>query len=114
MNGAKKWFFADGYIEKGGIDGKQSHEALCILNATNFEANIRVQFFFTQREPMDFKLKLGALRNIHIRLNDVGIPYETPYGIKVESDVEIVVQLSRMSISKNKYALMTTMGYWEE
>ncbi len=114
MNGSKKWYFADGYLEIGGAKGKNSHEALCILNANEREARIRIQFFFSDRDPITFYVSVPPLRDIHIRLDSMGLSYETPYGIKVDSNVEIVAQLSRMSIHKGRYSLMTTIGYWED
>ncbi len=113
MNGAKRWYFADGYLDIGKGNNRTSHESLCILNANEEEANIKLQVFFSDKEPISFTLKVPPMRDIHVRMDLLGLPYETPYGIKIESDITVVSQLSRMSINDEGFSLMTTTGCWE-
>ncbi len=115
MNGAKRWYFADGYLEtrKGRQDNKVSHESLCILNPNEKEANVKLQIFFSDKEPISFALQIPPRRDIHVRMDSLGLPYETPYGIEVESNVAIVSQFSRLSADDKGFSLMTTTGYWE-
>ena len=40
-----------------------------------------------------------------------GVPIDVPYAMMVESDVEIIVQYSRMDTTQAEMALMTTMAY---
>lgn len=115
MNGAKRWYFADGYLEtsRRNNNNKVSHESLCILNTNRREASVKLQVLFSDREPKFFKLKVPPMRDVHVRMDSLGIPYETPYGIKIESNIAIVSQFSRMSVDDGRLSLMTTTGYWE-
>ena len=57
------------------------------------------------------------IRLQELRLNDTknleGIKFDInkPYAIKIVSDVEIIVQYSRLTSYGGKFSLMTKMGY---
>ena len=65
----------------------------------------------------DFVSECKAGRTHHIRMdklkntNGASVPHDTPYAILVESNVEIVVQYSRLDTSQKEMALMTTIAY---
>jgi len=116
--GHKVWVIPDGYLPEGSSGALVSHEAICVLNTGEQDANIKITVYFEDREPMDkFYAKCGAKRTNHIRLDGFTdedgntIPQGVPYALKVESDVPIVVQHSRMDTSQAEMALMTVMAY---
>jgi hypothetical protein len=116
--GHKVWIIPDGYLPKDSSGGLVSHEAICVLNTGERDANIRITVYFEDREPMDrFYAVCAARRTNHIRLEGFAdkdghiIPLGVPYALKVESDEPIVVQHSRMDTTQAEMALMTVMGY---
>src|SRR5205085_882393 len=95
-------------------------EAACLLNTGDREAQLRLTFFFEDRDPIGpVELRLGARRTWHLRLDDpdsvagVELPRGVPYAYAVESDVPIVLQHSRLDTSAGAYTLLTTIGYGE-
>ena len=113
MNGARKWFFPDGYIPSGRRGDLVSHESLCVLNAGEKEAHLTIKIFFENRDPIVFERTLKPQRDVHIRLEGI-VPKETPYGVVLESDVPVVAQLSRLDVGPDHHTLMTSIGYWED
>ena len=118
MNGKKRWLIPDGYMGVAECGGFVCHEAVCVLNLSGQCAHIDLTFYFEDREPMrGFRATCESDRTHHIRLdkltNDKGepVPRLTPYAVLVESDVDIVVQASRLDVSQPAYSLMTTIAY---
>jgi len=114
MNGARKWFFPDGYIPNGKRGYLASHESLCIMNTGDETAKIRITFLFEDSEPVVHEVEISPMKSLHLRLDELGIPKCKPYSIMAESSVPVVMQLSRLDAGKDHYTLMTTIGYWEE
>lgn len=119
--GAKVWLIPDAYLPDPGTDKLQGHEAVCLLNTGTQEANIQLDFYFEDRDPIKgVNVKLGGERTLHLRLDDpealggVEIPRMVPYAIRVTSDVNIVVQYSRMDTSQVNLTLMTTIAWPEQ
>ena len=118
MNGKKIWIIPDGFMSDTKSKDYVSHEAVCVLNLTENDANVKLTIFFEDREPLEgFKAECKSKRTNHIRLdrieNDKGvkIPKEVPYAILVESDTDIICQHSRMDVSDPNVTLMTTIAY---
>lgn len=119
--GARRWFFPDGYLpEPDNSPVASSHEAVCVINPTESEARLKFTVFFEDQAPIeDVEVKVGPRRNLHIRLDrfeeytGVEIPTETPYGLKINSNVKVICQLSRMDTRGDNLSLFTTTGYWE-
>jgi len=118
--GARVWLIPDGYLASPIGDGKpyQSHEAICVLNTGRRAAHIRLDLYFEDREPVrDIVVTVGAERTFHIRLDKaehlggVQLPRNTPYAIRVRSDVPVVVQHTRLDTTQPNLALMTTLAY---
>lgn len=118
-DGAKVWFIPDAYLAtpEGSDPMYKNHEAICIMNTTAEDAHLILDFYFEDREPYEnVEIIVPAKRCPHIRLDkpeQVGgyeIPFDTPYGIRVRSDVPIVVQYSRMYATTHNISLMTTMA----
>lgn len=121
-SGAKKWFFPDGYLpEPDDSPIAPSHETVSIMNPTGEEATVEITIFFEDREPIEgVELEVGSKRDIHVRLDrfeqysGVELPKETPYGLRLASDVKVICQLSRMDTRNDNLSLFTTTGYWED
>ncbi len=119
-SGAYTWYIPDGYLPDRSkpVDGQVSHEAVCILNINPQPAHVTLTFYFENREPIrDLRLTVGGERTWHVRLDKpeqlggVEIPQDTPYALRVESDLPVIVQHSRLDVHQPSYALFTTMGW---
>jgi hypothetical protein len=120
--GAKVWYFPDGYLpEKVGSGPMEAHEALMLLNTSSRPANVKLDFYFGDKDPVkDIAVSVGAERVCALRLDhpeDIGglaIPPLTQYSIRVRSDVEIVAQFGRLDTTQVNMAYYGTMGYWAD
>jgi hypothetical protein len=119
--GAKLWAIAEGYIP-GWSNGPEpeftSHETVCLLNAADQDAHVRITIFFSDREPAGpYSITVLARRTKHVRLNDLSdpekIPAETDFASVIESDVPIVVQHTRLDSRQAENALLSTIAYRE-
>lgn len=118
MTGKKTWVIPDGFMSDTAKGNYVSHEAICVLNLCESDAEIKLTVFFEDKEPLcGFIAVCKSKRSNHIRLdkitNDKGekIPKETPYSVLVESNVEIVAQHSRKDVSQAEMTLMSTIAY---
>jgi hypothetical protein len=117
--GAKRWAIAEGYIppySHGPAPQLTSHETVCILNATDREANVKITVYFSDREPVGpYRLTVPARRTNHVRFNDLKdpepIPADTDFASVIESDVPIVVQHTRLDTRQAENALLSTMAH---
>jgi hypothetical protein len=119
LGGKRKWFVPDAYLPAFSSGEAVSHEAACLLNASERDARIRFTFYFEDRDPVGpIDLTLPARRTWHVRLDDPGsirgveLPRGVPYAYTVESDVPVVLQHSRLDTSAG-YTLLTTIAYGE-
>lgn len=118
MVGKTVWAIGDGFLPSTQNGNYKSHQAICVLNTSDKDANIEITVYFEDREPVGgFCAVCKARRANHIRLDMIKnkngdlIPSDTPYALLVESDVDIVVQHSRMDVSQPEMTLMTTIAY---
>jgi hypothetical protein len=117
--GKKRWAIAEGYIpswSNGPEPQMLSHETVCLLNASDRDAHIRITIFFSDREPSGpYNLVVAARRTKHLRFNDLDdpetIPLDTDYASLIESDVPIVVQHTRLDSRQAENALLSTIAY---
>lgn len=117
--GKKRWVIAEGYIPPGSTGTSRemvSHEAACMLNAGDKDANITITIFFKDRGPAGpYRACVPAQRTLHLRFNDLSdpetIPHGTDYSSVIESDVPIVVQHTRLDSRQVALALMSTIAY---
>jgi hypothetical protein len=117
--GRYRWAIAEGYIpgeSHGPSPEMTSHEAACILNASDQDARITITIFFVDREPAGpFHIKVPARRTLHVRFNDLNepetVPRDTPYASLIESDVPIVVQHTRLDSRQSQNALLSTIAF---
>ena len=89
-----------------------------MVNTSDIDAKIKLTLFFEDKEKRDdFESFCGAGKTHHIRLDKIRsatggpIPRDVPYAVLVESNIEIVVQYSRLDTSAAEMALMSTMAY---
>lgn len=117
--GRKRWAIAEGYIP-GWSNGPEpqftSHETVCLLNASEEEAHVRITVYFSDREPVGpYLVPVPARRTLHVRFNELRdpepIPADTDYASVIESDVPIVVQHSRLDSRQAENALLSTIAY---
>jgi hypothetical protein len=120
--GRRRWAIAEGYIpgwSHGPEPEMTSHETVCILNATDADAHVRITIFFADREPAGpYLLTVPARRTKHLRVNELEhpepIPKETPYASVIEADVPIVVQHTRLDSRQAENALITTIAFADD
>ena len=119
--GRRRWAIAEGYIpsESSFSDPALiSHETACILNAGEREAHVTITLFFADREPAGpYRVTVPPRRTLHLRFNDLSdpapAPRDTDYASLFESDVQIVVQHTRMDSRRAEIALISTVAYAE-
>jgi hypothetical protein len=115
--GKKVWLIPDGFIPSKSHENI-SHDAVCVLNTTDKDAHISLTLYFEDRDKMEcFSAVCPAGRTNHIRMDKIRgnngemVYRDMPYAILVESDVNIVVQYSRLDTTQAENALMTTIAY---
>lgn len=118
-DGATIWYIPDGYLAKPVDDDPayKNHEAVCVINATAQDAHLTLDFYFPDRDPLEnVTVVVPAKRCLHLRTDrpaEIGtvVPFDVPYGLRVVSDVPVVVQYSRMYSTTRNISLMTTMAH---
>jgi hypothetical protein len=119
--GAMLWAVAEGYIpawSNGPAPEFTSHETLCLLNASDQDAHVKITIFFADREPVGpYVVVVHARRTKHVRLNDLNDPEKIPVGTDfasvIESTLPIVVQHTRLDSRQAENALISTIAYSE-
>ena len=117
--GSKCWAVAEGYIPGASVSSDPaliSHEAACILNAGDEDAQLSITIFFENREPVGpYRVTVGARRTRHLRYNDLRdpetIPRDTPFASLIVSSEPVVVQHTRLDSRNPNIALLTTIAY---
>ncbi|MBA2691992.1 MAG: hypothetical protein H0U65_05790 [Rubrobacter sp.] len=113
--GARIWLIPDGFIPEESSGSHESHEAICVLNTSGWDARLSISFYFEDREPIkDVSVEVPAERTRHIRtdgIEGVEVPRGVPYAVRVESDAPVTVQHSRMDTTQPALSLMTAMAY---
>jgi hypothetical protein len=119
--GRRRWAIAEGYIpgwSHGPRPELESHETICILNASDADAHVELRIFFKDRGPAGpYRLVVPAQRTLHQRMNELRdpepIPPDTDYACLIESDVPIVCQHTRLDSRQAENALISTIAYAE-
>jgi len=116
--GAKVWFIPDSYLPAHSNGEMESHESVCVLNLGRRTAKLKITFYFEDREPIKGCVaECPPERTMHIRINQLkgrkgeSVPVAKSMAFMLESNVNIVVQHTRVDSSQPALALMTTMGY---
>jgi hypothetical protein len=116
--GAKTWLIADSYLPDRSTGGMKSHESVCVLNLNRRPAKIKIAVYFEDREPLTgLEAVCPAQRTVHVRMEQIknrkgeAVPVAKPMALLVESNVDVVVQHTRLDTTQPALALMTTMAY---
>jgi hypothetical protein len=116
--GAKVWLIADSYLPDRSTGDLKSHESACVLNLSRRPAKLKLTVYFEDRAPLSgFEAECPAQRTLHVRLERLKnrdgemIPAAKPMALMVESNVEVVVQHTRLDTTQPALALMTTLGF---
>jgi hypothetical protein len=117
--GYRRWAIAEGHIpasSHGPEPALESHETACILNASDDDAHVEIELFFSDREPAGpYRVTVPARRARHVRFNDLSdpepVPRATDYASVIESDVPVVVQHTRLDSRQSDLALLSTIAY---
>ena len=104
MVGQRVWAISEGYIPGRSFSQQHalvSHEAACILNASDDPAQIEITIYFTDRDPVGpYRVTVEGRRTRHLRFNDLDdpepVPRDTSYASVIRSSVPIVVQHTRL------------------
>lgn len=112
-----RWLIPDAFWHSQGSGCFPSHEAVCVLNTSKEDAEIRLTLFFENRDELGgFTVICPARRTRHIRMDKLvsesgqNVPIDVPYSILVESETDLAVQYSRMDTSQAEMALMTAIA----
>jgi hypothetical protein len=117
--GHRRWATAEGYIppaSTGTTRELESHETVCILNAGDADAHVRITLFFADREPVGpYRIEVPARRTRHVRFNDLADPAPVPRGADfasvIDSDMPVVVQHTRLDSRQPALALLSTIAF---
>ena len=91
------------------------HGSARLLDASDRDAHVAIAVFFADREPAGpCRVTVPARRTTHVRFNDLSdpepIPRDTDYASRIESDVPIVVQHTRLDSRQAENALLSTIA----
>ena len=112
------WVIPDSYLPSQSTGALKSHESACVMNLGAKPAAIKLTVYFENRQPLQgFRAVCPPQRTLHIRLDQLknerneSIPTDVPLALKVESNVRIVVQHTRLDSTQPAMTLMTTMAF---
>lgn len=112
------WAIPEGYIPSkshGPEPQMISHECVCILNTSDRPANVSLTVFYSDREPVTYRLTIPAERTRHVRFNDLEaperVPRDTEFSSVIESDVPVVCQHTRLDSRQAENALLSTIAF---
>ncbi|KKK07759.1 sensory rhodopsin transducer [Micromonospora sp. HK10] len=118
--GAHVWVLPGGHVPfpaHGPEPAFTGFDQLCVLNATDRDAELRLDVYYEDAEPVGpYRLRVGARRIRHVRINDLVDPeavrLDRPYGCVLRSPVPVVVQFLRQDTRlPGVVALTGTMAY---
>lgn len=103
--GSQVWLIPDGFIPETGSGTRESHEAICVLDTSDRDANLSVSVL----------VPAGRTRHVRADLPEpfggAEIPRGVPQAVRVESDVPVTVQHSRTGTTQEALSLMTTPAH---
>ncbi len=69
--GKKTWLIPDTFLNSVSKNTGVSHEAICVINTSDVDAEIRLTLFFEDRDTRtDFSSRCPAMRTQHIRIDE--------------------------------------------
>jgi hypothetical protein len=118
--GSKVWYVADGWMPTAQATpdaGYAGHEAIMILNPQDVDAEIQMDVYFEDRDPIEgVLLKVSARRIRCFRMDhadEIGgikIPRLVQYALRFRSNVGVIVQYGRMDVTQPNLAYIGMMG----
>ena len=116
----KTWYIADGWIplkNKTKNYGLEGHEALIILNPQDVDAEILMDIYFEDKDPIEnielyvSKKRVKCFRMDHPQeIGGVEIGRHEQYGLRLRSNIEIIVQFGRMDVTQHNLAYIGLMA----
>jgi hypothetical protein len=116
--GSYTWVVPDGWLPPEGGNGDMiNHESLMIMNTGIEAADIKVDIYFDNQEPVKgLCLRVDGERIKAFRLDqpeDLGfeLPRATQYALRIKSNVKVIVQYGRMDVRQSNLAYYGTMAH---
>lgn len=116
-NSKNVWLIPDMYWPEITSDGHYvSHESICVLNTNDIDCNLNIVLYYEDSEPRSFKYVCPALRTRHIRMdkvildNGTAVPRGIPYSAKIECDMPVAIQYTRVDTTQAENSIMTTVA----
>ena len=113
--GENIWLFPDGKLPNPSDVSKKlvPHEALIILNTSEMDTNIKITFYFEDKEPIkniSTVVKSNRVKCIRMdhpdEIGGIRIPYNKQYALKIESDIKVVATFGRLDTSSKKNSFL--------
>lgn len=122
MIGTEQWAIPEGYIpaeSTGPTPEMESHETVCVLNPGPNDATLRIEIFFTDRDPAGpYERSVPSRRTRHFRFNAFTdpepIPRAKPFASLVKADQPVICQHTRLDSRQAENALLSTIAYPEQ
>ncbi len=116
--GKCEWLMPDGFYAVKDHGDYVSHEAVCVLNTGDVDAELEITLYFEDREPKKgFRAVCPAERTNHIRMDRLIHPDGSkvergvPYAMVLTSNVPVVVQYSRADTTQAELSFMGLIAY---
>ena len=122
MNGKQQWYIVDGYRPSPQPDPGavyEGHESIMILNTNDRDANIRIDIYFEDREPVENIPYLVPAKRIRcFKSHDASVlgfrmEVGVQYSMRIQSDVGVIVQYGRLDVQQPNMAYMALMAQSE-
>jgi len=121
-NGAKVWYFPDGYLPEKADAGKmEAHEALMLMNTSTIEVLVKIDVYFSDRAAVkDIEVLVPSESIKVLRIDhpdDLGglvIAPLTQYGLRIRGETEIIAQFGRLDTTQINMAYYGCIGYSED
>lgn len=114
---AHRWIVPDGWMPPAGTGPVPGHEAVCLVNLGDRDAEVTLTVLFEDAEPLTVTgLRCPARRTRHVRLDSADemhgqpLPTETPYALVVDASEPVFVQHTRVDTRAPALTLMTAMA----
>jgi len=118
--GSKIWFVADGWLppaqemKNAGLVG---HEAIMILNCQDVDAEILMDIYFEEKDPIEgipFKVKAKRIKCFHMdqpdEIGGVKLERQFQYALRFRSNIEVIIQYGRLDVTQPNLAYIGMMG----